>query len=721
MIQLKCQICTFAWIVGGRMMKKGKFNIMIYHRVIITAGILIMGMSHCFAQVMTPSKKSDSVFIGNTLSEVVVNAYEQNKKSADQPAAVFYLSPHALNRFDHTDIVAAVNTIPGVRMQQRSPQSYRLDIRGSALRSPFGVRNVKIYYNGIPLTDPGGNTYLNELGFDDIHDLTVIKGPAGSLYGAGTGGVVLIDGPLMSGDSTLSNQAVLNLETGSYGLQKVGAGVRWKNNEVRYTDLKSDGYRDHTAMHSRIASYETLLKNNDRQQLSLTAHYADVSYQTPGALTKAEFNQNPKAARPASGIFPSAEQNKAAVYQKNFLIGMNEQYYFNTHLRATAVLYGAYTDFVNPTIRNYEFRKEPHFGGRFVLQDQHWLGKVHTTFWLGAEIQQGYFNVTDHENNGGAPGEMMNDDNVNKNTSLVFAQVDLSLPKGWDITAATGYHRASVKFHQLFPTPVKSFSTTYDRAFSPRLALSKKMRNGRIIYLNMSAGFSPPTISELLPSTSVINTDLNAEHGINYEVGSRGFLWKKKIYYDVDAFIFNLKKSIALRRDSSGADYFVNAGGTRQHGVEAYLAYTIIDHSYNALKAWASGSWFNFSYKNYQVADKDYSENKLPGVAPFSLSAGLDFRVDSYFGAHLTYMYGHKIPLNDANDVYSLPYHLVNCNVDYNRSITPRVKLNIFAGINNLLNERYSLGDDINAKGGRFFNVASGINFYLGLGFKYHF
>ncbi len=52
---------------------------------------------------------------------------------------------------------------------------------------------MKIYYNEIPLTDPGGNTYLNELGFYNFQSLLeVIKGTAGSLYGAGIGGAVLI-------------------------------------------------------------------------------------------------------------------------------------------------------------------------------------------------------------------------------------------------------------------------------------------------------------------------------------------------------------------------------------------------------------------------------------------------------------------------------------------------------------------------------------------------
>ncbi|MEJ0103149.1 MAG: hypothetical protein WDO19_11585 [Bacteroidota bacterium] len=38
-----------------------------------------------------------------------------------------------------------MNNTPGVRMEERSPGSYRLNLRGSTLRSPFGVRNVKVY------------------------------------------------------------------------------------------------------------------------------------------------------------------------------------------------------------------------------------------------------------------------------------------------------------------------------------------------------------------------------------------------------------------------------------------------------------------------------------------------------------------------------------------------------------------------------------------------
>ena len=43
-----------------------------------------------------------------------------------------------LNRIPANSILPAVNIIPGIRMEERSPGSYRLNIRGSSLRAPLG-------------------------------------------------------------------------------------------------------------------------------------------------------------------------------------------------------------------------------------------------------------------------------------------------------------------------------------------------------------------------------------------------------------------------------------------------------------------------------------------------------------------------------------------------------------------------------------------------------
>src|SRR4030095_7351312 len=111
------------------------------------------------------------------LQEVIVQAYEQNRRLSAVPVAVGVITRAEWNRYSKMSIVPAMNSVPGVRMEERSPGSYRISFRGSTLRSPFGVRNVKVYLDGIPFTDPGGNTYMTQLAPFDMYSLELIKGP----------------------------------------------------------------------------------------------------------------------------------------------------------------------------------------------------------------------------------------------------------------------------------------------------------------------------------------------------------------------------------------------------------------------------------------------------------------------------------------------------------------------------------------------------------------
>src|SRR5690606_3655794 len=105
---------------------------------------------------------------------------------------------------------------------------FRLSIRGSLLRSPFGVRNVKVYYDEIPLTDAGGNTYLNSLDAGSISEINILKGPDGSLFGANSGGVVLLS---PTGSGAHSNEAKASVTTGSYGLIHQQLSTRFQPND----------------------------------------------------------------------------------------------------------------------------------------------------------------------------------------------------------------------------------------------------------------------------------------------------------------------------------------------------------------------------------------------------------------------------------------------------------------------------------------------------------
>ena len=128
----------------------------------------------CFSQ----TEPEDS---SKLLGEVLIKAFGQNRQLKKSSAAINYVSKSQLERFNNTSILPALNNTPGVRMEERSPGGYRMNVRGSTLRSPFGTRNVKVYWNGIPFTDPGGGTYLNQLSYYNVNSIEIIKRPGGSL------------------------------------------------------------------------------------------------------------------------------------------------------------------------------------------------------------------------------------------------------------------------------------------------------------------------------------------------------------------------------------------------------------------------------------------------------------------------------------------------------------------------------------------------------------
>src|SRR5690606_17647099 len=90
---------------------------------------------------------------------------------------------------------------------------------------------------------------------------------------------------------------------------------------------------------------------------------SDLSYETPGGLTKAQFNADPQKARPPSASLGAVEAN-AAVTNKTVFGGVVYDHDWNNQWSTTTGLYGGFSAFDNPTIRNYEMRDETNAGLR---------------------------------------------------------------------------------------------------------------------------------------------------------------------------------------------------------------------------------------------------------------------------------------------------------------------------------------------------------------------
>jgi len=656
-----------------------------------------------------------------TLENVIVKAYEQNRSLIDVAAPVSVIGQAQLNRFGNMSILPALNITPGVSMEERSPGSYRLNIRGSSLRSPFGVRDVKVYLNDIPLTDPSGNTYLNQLSFYNFNSIEIIKGPASSLYGAGIGGAMLIHTLPPTWQQGVSAAYTM----GSFNTNSVNVNVKTgdadQENSFNYSHQTSDGYRQQSGMRRDIATWESLLKVSNKQTLHAYMSYSDLYYQTPGGLNLTQYNAGPKQARPGSGSQPGAVQNKAAIYQKTFLTGFSNEYGFNDHWHNTTSLYGSYTDFINPGIRVFEYRKEPHFGGRSVFEYKKNIGKTAFQLDLGTEVQKGFFNTRDYGNKFGVADSLQSDDNLNNWQYMFFAQANLELPHGWTVTGGASLNKSSIQDVNLNSRPSTTQKRVFKNQLAPHVAVLKEIAKNVSIYASIARGFSPPTVSEVLRSDGLFGTNLQPEDGMDYEVGIKGATLHNKLYFDISGFYFDLKNTIVQRIDTNGVYYYVNAGSTKQNGIEAYSSYQLIDmpsQFISSVKVWASYAWHDFHYGNFKQVNNDFSKNRLPGASPNVVVAGLDIASKTGLYMNVTYNYTDKIALNDANSAYAPSYDLLGIKLGYRKDFSKKISAEFFAGADNIFDTKYSLGYDINAAAGRYYNAAPGRNYYAGIAFS---
>jgi len=656
-----------------------------------------------------------------TLNEVVISAFEQKRDIANGTIVKLVDNSNA-DRYNKTSLVNSFNSIAGVRMEERSPGSYRINIRGSSLRSPFGVRNVKVYWNDIPITDPGGNTYINQFAFNNFSSIEIFKGPAGSLYGAGTGGLLLMH----SLGNSWKPGIQLEYAGGSYGLHNILGSVSFGKNENRnlitYAHNESDGYRDHTRSKKDNASFISQIKISDKQQITASILYSSLLYETPGGLTLAEFTANPRQARPAAGGQPSADQAKATIYQKNFVAGINQQYYFTPEFKNTTTLYGMFAQVQNPTFRNYERRNEPSLGGRtsFIYEKQ--LHDTKLQLVAGGELQQGFFNTQVSKNKNGLPDTLQTNDDIQYTTYSIFAQADLNIKDSWVITAGTSINKSTVNFTRLSSYPTAKQERTYKSELSPRIALLKRLGNGNAVFASVSKGFSPPSIAELLPSTGVISTFLEAEEGTNYELGGRLSLLQGKLRFEATAFYFKLNHALVTRKDSSNADYYVNAGNTKQKGIELSADYTkIFNHGFiDYVSIRPAYTISNFTYGSFVKGTTDFSGKYLPSVPKYIFSLLADIQTSKGLYLNTSYYTASRIFLDDANTASAGAYHLVGCRLGWKIPLKGTIKLNVYAGADNLLDETYSLGNDINAAGGRYYNAAPKRNYYVGIAFQWN-
>ena len=632
------------------------------------------------------------------LAPVTVTAYRADVPAERLAASVAVLDRPALQHYAAEDLVPAFSRVAGVRFEQRAPGSYRVSVRGSTLRSPFGVRNLKVYWNGIPLTEPGGDTQLNFLDPANVDRAELVRGPAGSLYGAGTAGTLLLY------TDSLRHRAGAEMAGGSFGTFRARAQVRGRDEGagvVRYAHQRTDGYRDHSSLSRHTVQGGVGLG----RALRLNALYTRLSYDLPGGLTAEQLAENRRQARPGSAA------TNASINYHNLLLGLTHRGGRRgwTH-EATGYATGFYFD--HPF--NFDYKRETNLGtgGRALLERTLSVnrapGYAGSTLKLsvGAEYQLQYRMANNFTNADARPGELNFSDEIDTRQGLVFAQAALTTPGGWRLTAGLSANRLRYAVDRTFAADGNAGRQDSDFGFalSPRLALLREL--GPVnVYASVAGGFSPPTLDEFRTNEGSVNVGLRPERGVNYELGAKGRsgAWS----YELALYHFALTESISAFTDERGTRLFRNAGETRQRGVEVSGSY----RPTRRLQLGANYTFQDFVYRDYVRDGTDVSGQPLPGAAPHVVNLLADLTLSGGFTVQLHHNYTAAIPLNDANTVFGNAYHLLRARLAYRTG-----RWEVFASGTNLLDQEYSLGNDLNPRfGARYFQPAAGVGGIVGV------
>ncbi|GEN76509.1 TonB-dependent receptor [Chryseobacterium hagamense] len=662
-----------------------------------------------FSVSLLLAQQKDSVGL---ISEVRIDAYKKPTAFISSTKSVSVVSQNLLIRNPPERMLESINQIAGARMEERSPGSYRISLRGSTLRSPFGIRNVKVYLDDFILSDASGNTYFNVISPGLIDRMEIYKGPEGGDYGAATGGTVLLK-------TKSSDQISADLSAGSYGTfnQSFDFSKQLGKHfvEVFQNYYQTDSYREQAKVRRKQVFVKDHFKYSETGLMKAMLMYSDLDYQTPGGLTLEQMSTDRRQARPATKTVPGAREQDAGIRNKMILAGLSHEFKMTPELSHFVMVQGSYVDFENPFITNFENRFEKNFALRTHFNYEKNWNSVSLAYRLGFEGGINDILVKNYDNNRGIEGNPQNFDRLKNTSGFYFLSQKLNIGERFFTDISVSLNSNAYDWERQYPRDEHG-KVKFRNQWLPNFGIAYLLGKGFSVRGKIGKGNSAPTNEEIRSSTQQFNTGLRPEFGWNKEVGIRK-QFGNSLFVEGSYFDFRMKDAIVRRQNDAGQEYFVNSGETVQKGIEVLLESKNFDLKNNFLSRFKfrfSGSFYDFKFKNYRQNETDFLGNALTGVPKTTINSLLNFTFFRKLSVDYSHFYTSKIPLNDANSVWSDAFLIGNIRFGFPVELD-KTRLNLFFQIQNLYNEDYVLGFDINAFGNRYYNPAAKRNFVFGV------
>lgn len=688
------------------------------------------------------------------INEVGVVASQQEQSLLEIPEVINRVSIQELERNNGLYFDDAINAnVPGVYMQRRGVSSgQQFNIRGygsgvgfKGANNNFDGQGYKVYLNNIPLTDAEGITVLDDIDFASVGNAEVVKGPNGTLYGLAIAGAIKLETKQAEeGEHSLQQKIMV----GSYGLFRTTTQYQINNKKVslmvNYGHQQSNGYMEHTESTKDFVNVMANFKISEKQSLNTYLGYSNSYDQRAGELTIEQFEVGEYVGN------ARYLKNNAHSELQSFRGGINHDYQIlpwlknSTSLFASSVLNNSSSaaGWTDKTPINYGLRSTLDF--TFDFKNNWALNGI-----AGVEAQKQIANIlgygmsvnpidTDGYN---IIGDIRSNQLAKSSTYSYFTEWNLKMPYNFSFVAGLGVSSMGIDLHNNIynPTNTKPVDVegNYKNLISPHFALNKIFNNKVSVYTSYIKAYKAPVSSNIvLSTTGELNTGLKPEIGNQFEVGSKGDLFKNKLYYELALFntIYKDKMtSVAVPLDSvtTGYTYIANGGSLNNKGVEVLLKYTINFNENNFFKSinpYANFTYSYFRYKDFayqslnqnkEVLNNNFDGLAVAGVSPYVFNAGVDLLSKTGLYGNINYTFKSSMPITSDGLNNTVPYHLLNSKIGYQKRIN-QFGLDFYVGLNNITSTKYYTMVFVNQLSDAYIPGPRNINFYAGINLKYH-
>lgn len=690
--------------------------------------IYLVGFSQLNTTDKTINKNNAS-----ELNEVVISVKNLSKTNKKVAANINTISSKELERDNNTNFAPVLNRIPGVFMQSGSLSTNRITIRGIGSRNLYGTAKIRAYYKEIPLTNGSGETNIEDFELASIGAINILKGASTIEYGAGLGGAIQIK-PQQSNinESSIYNQ----LTIGSFGLEKGVVKLNYetqKNNiQATYSNTHSNGYRENNEYNRQTFTVNTNHYLGKNDELSLLSSFVDLKAFIPSSINQNDYINNPKK---AAFTWKQAQGYEDAV---RGLLGISWEHEYNNYLNQITSIFSSFKKAYEP--RPFDVLKEnTHaIGLRTKLTGNIKLGSNNLNYSIGGEFFKDNYQYQTYQNlyqnyplgTGSVKGSELSNFKEKRNYYNLFWEINYDLSSKINISAGLNFNKTSYVLKDQFPISLNDLDQSGNFKFknivSPKFGVLYTPLKYISLYTSINHGFSPISLAETLLPDGQINTNLKPETGWNYEIGTRGSLFKNKLQFNTTIYSLYLKNLLVARRTAQDQYIGLNAGKTQHNGLELTLNYDWIQTKNISINSFINYTLNHFKFKDFIDDGQDYSGNEVTGVPSNIFNAGVDFNSKIGIYGNLNYQYVGSMPMTDSNNLYSDSYTLTNFKFGYAPNFLKKLTIDTFIGVNNIFNKAYASQVLINASGfgnsaPRYYYPGTPVNYYTGINIKYLF